>query len=161
VEIIDNFLPKKSFKDIKDTVISKLPYYYQENTAYKSANDSCFFFHFLYRDDQISSGYFNEIAKPILSKMNVFCLKRIKVNCYPSTKKINKHAFHRDWEQPHDGMLFYINTNNGLTIFKDGTEVKSVANRALFFDSSKLHRSTTCTDQNIRVNINFNYIKGR
>jgi hypothetical protein len=114
MKIIDNFLPKNIFENIKNTVISKLPYYYNSDTAYKGANDSCFFYHFLYTDDQISSAYFEEIAKPILSKMNVFCLKRIKVNCYPSTKKIHKHAFHRDWKQPHDGMLFYINTNDGL-----------------------------------------------
>ena len=161
MEIVDNFLSKNTFKKIKDMVMNELPYYYKKDNAYVGANDLYHFVHYLYDDNQISSGYFNAIARPILSKMNVFSLKRIKINCYPSTNKIYKHAFHVDWKQPHDGMLFYINTNDGLTIFKDGTEVKSIANRALFFDSSKEHRSTTCTNQNIRVNINFNYIKGR
>ena len=59
---------------------------------------------------------------------------------------------------PHKGFLFYVNTNNGFTILEDGTKVESIANRALFFDSSKSHKSTTCTDEDIRVNININYV---
>jgi len=53
--------------------------------------------------------------------------------------------------------LFYLNTNDGLTVLEDGTEIKSIENRILLHDASKPHHSTTCTDADRRVNINFNY----
>ena len=53
--------------------------------------------------------------------------------------------------------MFYLNDNDGVTVLNDGTEVESVANRLLLFDASKPHHSTTCTDADRRVNLNFNY----
>ena len=82
---------------------------------------------------------------------------RAKANMYLKTNKVIKHGLHVDRPFKHKGCIFYINTHNGFTVLEDGTEIKSVANRALFFDSSKKHSSTSCTDQNIRVNININY----
>jgi hypothetical protein len=35
--------------------------------------------------------------------------------------------------------------------------IESIENRALFFDSSKPHSSTTCTDKQMRINFNMNY----
>ena len=59
---------------------------------------------------------------------------------------------------PHEVMILYINTNDGYTVFEDGTKVESVANRALFFNGKFKHAGTTCTDQPIRVVLNFNYL---
>ena len=83
---------------------------------------------------------------------------RSKCNLYTKTEKLFEHKLHTDMPFPHKGFLFYVNTNNGFTILEDGTKVESIANRALFFDSSKSHKSTTCTDEDIRVNININYV---
>ena len=55
--------------------------------------------------------------------------------------------------------IFYINTNNGYTEFEDGTRVESVANRIVNFPANLKHRGTRCTDQKIRIVINFNYFK--
>ena len=57
----------------------------------------------------------------------------------------------------HCGLIFYLNTNNGFTILDDGTKIESVENRALFFDPSKRHCSTTCTDSIFRSIIIINY----
>ena len=54
--------------------------------------------------------------------------------------------------------IFYVNTNNGYTVFEDGTKVESVANRMLTFPSNLKHCGTSCTDKNIRSVINFNYL---
>ena len=40
---------------------------------------------------------------------------------------------------------------------EDGTEVECRENRILFFDPSKEHASTTCTDQTVRSIIIVNY----
>jgi len=52
-----------------------------------------------------------------------------------------------------------MNTNNGYTKFEDGTKIESVANRMVFFSSNMKHTGTSCTDEKIRVVINFNYFK--
>ena len=54
-------------------------------------------------------------------------------------------------------LIFYLNTNNGYTKFEDGTVVKSIANRLLTFPTLCKHTSSSCTDVEARVNINFNY----
>ena len=51
---------------------------------------------------------------------------------------------------PYKTAVFYVNTNNGYTEFEDGTKVESVENRIIFFDGSRPHNSSTCTDQKIR-----------
>ena len=51
-----------------------------------------------------------------------------------------------------------MNTCNGFTILDDGTKIDSIENRALLFDPSKLHHSTTCTDEKVRINIILNYL---
>ena len=76
---------------------------------------------------------------------------------YPSTPKIVYHDPHVDIPWQHKGAIFYVNTNNGVTVLEDGTEIESIENRLLLFDSSKEHSSTSCTDAKVRVNINFNY----
>ena len=54
--------------------------------------------------------------------------------------------------------IYYVNTNNGYTLFKDGNlKVDSVGNRIVIFDSCKLHKAVSCTDEKRRVVINFNY----
>ena len=56
--------------------------------------------------------------------------------------------------------IFYINSNNGYTIFKDTKEkVKSVPNRLLKFDTRMKHSGVSSTDEKRRVVINFNYIE--
>ena len=55
--------------------------------------------------------------------------------------------------------IFYINTNNGYTLFEDGTKVESVENRICIFPYYMKHTGTTCTDKNQRVVININYTK--
>ena len=50
-----------------------------------------------------------------------------------------------------------MNTCNGYTKLKKGGKVKSVANRMLIFDSDLEHAGFTCTDEQNRVVVNFNY----
>ena len=76
---------------------------------------------------------------------------------YPNTETLKEHGMHTDYNYPHKASILYINTCDGYTKFEDGTKIDSVANRMLIFDGSKLHTSSTTTDQPVRMNINFNY----
>ena len=158
-KVIDNFLDDESFLNIKNGIMhnSDFPWYLTENVSGTPNDKDYYFTHILYRNHRINSEHFVSI-QPILDKLGVFAIRRIKVNFYPTTKEIIKHPYHEDHSTPNTGSIFYINTNNGKTILSDGTEIDSVENRLLIFDAHIRHRSTTCTDDPIgRFNINFNY----
>jgi hypothetical protein len=155
-KIIDNFLDKEYFKEIEKLFTSSdFPWFY--NDKVNLFDEETYFTHLIYIDFKPNSNFYNNIFKIVL-KLKPKALLRIKANLYLKTKKKIIHAKHKDYDMPHKGAIFYINTNNGKTILENGTKVDSVANRMLFFDSSKKHSSTTCTDKKVRLNINFNYL---
>jgi hypothetical protein len=86
-------------------------------------------------------------------------LIRIKANLSTVTEKRIEHAFHTDLDEASTTSIFYVNSNDGATILEDGTEIESVANRLLTFDSQVKHKGTTCTNEKVRCLINLNYVK--
>lgn len=159
-QIIDNFLNQEEFLKIKNSILN--PKFSWNLTPSVSNLDeklkvtsSYYFTHLFYSGFYVDSNSF--IFVTILNQLEVKSLIRIKANLYPSTETIVHHIDHIDYEFPHRGAIFYLNTNNGLTILQDDTKIESVENRILLFDPSVPHNSTTCTDDKCRVNINFNY----
>ena len=86
--------------------------------------------------------------------------QRVKANLNPRTVE-NKQLgqYHSDYGFDCETAIFYVNTNNGWTQFEDGTKVNSVANRLVTFPSHMKHVGFSCTDQEVRVVINLNYIR--
>ena len=84
-------------------------------------------------------------------------LTRIKANLNPRTLFNIKAGYHYDYKDIMTA-VYYINTNNGWTTFKKGGRVKSVANRIVVFDSNLLHSGVSCTNEKIRMVVNFNYV---
>ena len=159
-KIIDNFISKKDLKNINKLVMGKnFPWYFQDQINFKHSkkDNSYYLTHLLYIDDRINSPYYNFFS-PILNKLKIKSLIRIKVNCYPHTPKIMVHESHKDYEYKHKGCIFYFNSCNGYTKLKDNTKIDSIENRALFFDPSINHQSTSCTNTKARFNMNINYI---
>ena len=159
-KIVDNFLNQEAFKSLQETIVysASFPWYLTRGVSQKIADDGYYFAHLFYNNSQLNSDYLN-LLTPILESINYFALRRIKANFYPTTNQIEYHDYHSDFDIPHRGLIFYLNTNNGKTILEDGTEIESIANRALFFDPSIQHKSTTCTDDSVgRFNINFNFM---
>ena len=116
------------------------------------------FFHRLFENFYITSDdstwhYVNRILKIL----NVKALIRAKANAYPKTPTIVHHQDHMDQDYDHKGAIFYLNKNNGVTVLNGETIIESVPNRLLLFNSKIPHHSTTCTDVDRRVNLNFNY----
>jgi len=54
--------------------------------------------------------------------------------------------------------IFYINTNNGLTIFENNIKYKSEKNKFIFFPCNLKHAGTTHTDTKQRIVLNINWI---
>ena len=103
------------------------------------------------------SPLFNPIMSYCNELLDIKSLIRIKINLYPNTEIVKEHGMHTDYDFSHKAAILYINTCDGYTKLEDGTKIESVANRMLLFDGSKLHTPSTCTDQSVRMNINFNY----
>jgi len=85
-------------------------------------------------------------------------LLRVKANLNPYNGDNKVHQYHVDI--PHfkgKTAVYYVNTNNGSTLFQDGTEVESVENRIVIFDATLKHakRNSTNTKARCVVNINF------
>jgi len=156
MKIIDNFLPKEEFKQIQEYMLSNnFPYYFNSFVANEADNKNFYFNHNIYKDYRPRSEFFDAL-KNVYIKLNVNALIRVKANCFPKTQKLIEYGDHVDYRFKHKGALFSINTCNGGTIVGEKF-IPSVENRMLLFDSSKKHRSTNCTDEQCRVNINFNF----
>jgi hypothetical protein len=154
----DNFLDKKLISKLKHETIERdtFPFYFQKTVATtKETNGDFYFVHTVYNNNKPNSPLL-DLFEPILKKLNVKSLIRIKINLYPRTEKIHYHASHADYDFKHKGCLLSLNTCNGFTII--GKEkIPSIENQALLFDPSIKHNSTTCTNRQARFNINFNY----
>tara|TARA_A100001391_G_scaffold6640_3_gene4272 strand:+ start:819 stop:1292 length:474 start_codon:yes stop_codon:yes gene_type:complete len=156
MKIIDNFLSDYDFKKIKETFMSdNFPYYFNNTVVDEKDTKNFYFVHTLYDQNVVNSDFF-KIVDPLISKLNILFLRRIKVNCYTRTDKLIKHKPHKDLPMPHEGAIFSLNTCNGGT-YVGKKFIKSVANRILLFDPSVSHSSTNCTDQQARFNININW----
>jgi len=158
IQIIDNYLEQQYFDEIANTFVSdSFPWFIGKGVS-NDHDGQRQFFHYLYRDSAPNSNYF-ALLHPMLDKMNIASVIRMKANLVPKTNKIIKHDFHRDQNFKCKIAVFYFNTNNGYTHFKNGKTVKSVANRMAIFDSDLWHGGTTCSDAHERIVLNINYIE--
>ena len=133
---------------------SYFPWNYFPGKLYAHQSESFQFSHNFYREGDAPSGYFS-ILQPILNKLGGN-LVRAKAVLTPQTHTSQGSGYHVDYPNMTTA-AFYINTNNGYTKFKKGGKVKSIANRAVIFDSNLEHSGYTCTDEKVRVLVNFNY----
>jgi hypothetical protein len=173
-EVKDKFLPNKDFKIIQNIMLGdEFPWYYNvsinggSEIRTEDGLDSYQLTHTFYGNNNVSSDFFR-FLEPLLSKIDLVSILRLKANLGPRTEKINKSALHcdgdnswgrREWSSDWYTSIFYINTNNGYTYFEDGSKVKSVENRIVTFPCYVRHGGASCTDNNIRVVLNMNYIK--
>lgn len=160
--IITNFLEDASFKSIQKTLLSpSFPWYYNSEVAHrdnlKEKTSHLFYMtHLFYLDHKFNSDQMAILA-PLLNKLAPKALIRIKANLYTHTSTLHQHPPHIDYNFPHQAAIYSINTNDGFTVLKNNNKIKSKANQIAFFDGSEYHSSTTCTNQQIRVNIGINY----
>ena len=170
IEIIDNFLDFSVFKNLQslfcgqqmiwyynDQVVSNSPDY---NQTYGTCDelDNHQMVHTVYDGYSPRSEIF-EMMFSIINHSKISCksIIRIKANLYLRTSERVIHGYHTDYPFECKTAIFYLNSNDGSTLFKNGQEVKSVENRMVIFNSKLEHTGTTTTDTKKRVMINFNY----
>ena len=158
--IEDNFLGDEDFCHLESLLMGMyFPWFYNDRRVRKG-DGQYQFVHQFYRD-YCPQSEFISCLDPILEQLHPAALIRIKANLNPKSDKIKDSLYHCDmggggWTTG----IYYVNTNNGYTLFEDGTKVKCVANRFVSFPSTLKHAGSTCTDDNTRVVININYVQG-
>lgn len=161
MKFIDNFIKDPNTMNLlKNKFFDKdFPWYYSDNVAFKNEKNKSFYFvHNFYRDGKQLSDWF-DLIHPILGQLNFQHILHVRANCYTYVKDPVTHDYHVDRDSPHKVALFSVNSNNGYTQFKgSGEKVYSVENRMLLFNGLEDHRSTTQTDENLRINVNINYV---
>lgn len=159
-KIIDNVLPKEDFENIKNSILNpNFPWNLDKHVTCEEEElpiHASYYFTHMFWDRFIVNPEVQMFA-PLLNIMDCHAPMRIKANCYPSTPEMVVHYAHIDYEYPNKGAIFYLNTNNGFTFLENNVKIESVENRLLLFDPQTPHCSTTCTDTQCRINVNFNF----
>ena len=157
MNIYKNFLSKKTFKNLKDTMMSDyFPWYF--NDCVNSIGDNFFQFTYIFLDERgiNCSEEIMNLIKPILLKIKYKKLIAVKANLLTRTDKIVEQGMHID-KLKGNTSIFYINKCNGYTKFKNGKKFKSEENKLIEFNSKLEHTGSSCTDKKRRVVLNFNY----
>lgn len=165
IDIVDNFLEYDEFKKIQSFMLSpEFPWFFNKGVVEKETNEKDMFqFTHTFWDSNLggqTSPFLINLEK-LVDKINPEKIHRIKANLVTRGDNHIIHGYHTDYHAPFKctTAVLYINTNNGFTIFKDGSKAESLENRFVAFDSDIEHSGSNCTDENIRCVININYTK--
>ena len=157
IEIIDNFLPEEEFKSIQSFMMGgEFRWFYCKGRTY--GDDGLYHMvHMFYQPEVGGNSEHINIWNNFMNQVGAKKCERIKANLTLKTSTIQPSPFHFDYPDMKTA-VFYINTNNGYTEFKNGVKVESVANRVCIFDSNMEHCGTTHSEGGPqRVVVNFNY----
>jgi hypothetical protein len=155
--VIDNFLEKETFNNLKNLLFSdKINWYFLPNMT---KNDNYFFAHCFYNHHTFQSIFFADFIVPILKKLNVNAISEIRSNLYLKQKNHYQSNFHVDRQFECKTAILYMNTCNGYTLLHEDKKIKieSEENKMLIFNSQIKHCGVSQTDVDRRIVINFNY----
>ena len=164
MRIIDNALEEKHVEVITGVMTRnpEFPWFFNDGVS-KTYDGHIQFLHHFYRNYGPNSDWLS-IIDPIIKILDPLSLVRIKANLLVRTHKIIEHGMHIDQavkdNQKLKTAIYYVNTNNGYTKFKKGNKkILSEKNKLIIFDNDLEHTGSTCTDDRMRVVINFNYVE--
>ena len=178
MKIEDDFLEQKDFIELQALIMGdNISWYFNDGIDFgyrdsdgvvtfpEKVDKNKFQFTHLFYKNYVPVSSSLKILNPLLNKIEPISLIRIKANLLTKTPEIVENEFHVDISymsseeklKQWTTSIFYVNTNNEYTKFEDGTKVESVANRMITFPANMIHTGTSCTDENIRVIINFDY----
>tara|TARA_R100001132_G_C3199411_1_gene47541 strand:+ start:38 stop:535 length:498 start_codon:yes stop_codon:yes gene_type:complete len=157
-----NFLPKKTFKKMQSYLMSDHFSWYFSNCV--SVGDNFFQFTYIFLNERgiNCSEEMMNLIKPLLLKIGSNKFYHIKANLLTKTDNIVEHGFHTDYDEgckQFNGKtaVYYINTCDGYTKFKNGKKIKSEENKLIEFNTKIKHTGSSCTDKKRRVVLNLNY----
>lgn len=166
-QVYDNFLSEFQFKKLQESIFNpNFPWFkndYKLNEETKMSKEEDFYniqlIHSFYKDFKPNSPHTN-LLMDLLEKINPIKIFKVKANLTFCTPELFVYGNHTDHSDPSlTTAVFYLNSNNGATVFEDGQSVESIENRLLVFDSQIPHSGTSCTNSKFRSVINLNYVE--
>lgn len=162
IKVFDNVLSLEQHETIFNLTSSQeFPWFYLDSKVGKSygsdeLNDYQFT-HMFYFDYKPKSNFIG-ILEPLLEILNPLAIIKIKANMTLASPTIKEFPMHTDVEGFTGGVtaIYYINSNDGYTVFETGDKIDSVANRLVVFNSTIKHAGSTHTNTKYRSVINFN-----
>ena len=172
IQIIDNFLNQNDFEELKLFLMSpRSQWRFVDFIANKDGRDQDkdgYFVHSFTDRDPISfkerfsvSPDYQKVSRLmdcIKKRLNYKQILRVRSSLYPRRENQKPDPFHIDYNFNHKVCIFYVNTNNGFTLFENGEKVNSVANRLVIFDGLEKHCSVVQTDTTARYIVNINLL---
>ena len=167
ISVYDNYVNPPEFALLQKKLMGiDFDWYYCDQIVREGGNkDHNFqFIHMFYDLLGTRSKELNYVV-PVINQLDPIAIHRIKANCLPWTENIKVSGLHTDinekrmLESTPMTAILYINTNDGYTLFEDGTKIDSVANRICIFPYYLKHSGTTCTNANRRIALNINYVR--
>ena len=107
ISIKENFLSEDLFAPLKEKIVDQqsIAFYYNKDVAHTNESREDFYFtHIIYDNHKPNSDLFEKMT-PILKKLKVKSLIRIKLNLYTRTDKIVEHDSHIDYPFKHKAFL--------------------------------------------------------
>ena len=166
IEIVDNFL-SSYYNDSYERTFNgsegnSFPWFFLNNLNGIKSKGNFYFCNVAY-DPTLNINDTSQYAmyQPLLNRLNITMsnVKRLKANLYPLSGRRIHHQTHTDYK-PNQGFrtcLYYVHESNRLTIFDGKQKIKCKNNRAIIFDGSIPHHSTTPTDANYACSVNIDY----
>ena len=164
IQVHENFLTQTEYEALYNVFGTQdVNWYYNDFINSPMDDDSDYNFQFVHPiyhyDESKTKSPYKKLIDPILSKLNVEVLLRMKFNMNIRTNEIIESNFHVDLDlNTYKIAIFYLNSNDGYTLFECGKKIESVANRVVIFDGKLKHCGTSCTNQKNRIVLNINYI---
>jgi hypothetical protein len=159
IEVFDNYTDKEWFNQLVEYTKQLNFWMYSPLTDYEN-DGKCKFTHGIFKNNYIFSTL-HEFMKPFYDHINCGVLIRNKIDFTIRTETPQQNNMHNDIKYidvPYKTGILYLTTNNGYTLFEDGTKVESVANRFVMFDGHHKHCGVSQTDVNERICLNINWI---
>ena len=164
IRVIDNFLDKKTFKDLQNTLLneSQFPWFLNYN---KVKNDGITqFTHMFYYDFIPNSSYYNNLL-PFFKILKPNAIKRVKANLTIKASEVKPYNLHQDFDDnlslnQMKTAIYFLNTTNGPSIFENNFQVQKIdciENRIIIFPTKILHAGSSHTNAQVRGVINFNW----
>jgi hypothetical protein len=159
IEVFDNYVDQQWFDQLIESTNQPLFWRYEKDTDY-DGDGKCKFTHKIFEDNYATSPL-HDSMRPFYQHINCAALIRNKIDFTLRTETHKQNMMHIDIaciNIPYKTGILYLNTNNGYTLFEDGTKVESVANRFVMFDGDMQHCGVSQTDVNERICLNINWI---
>jgi len=171
IKILENVLPDNEWSELNEDLNSPdFSWFYQKIPLQSDTTDykTFYFTHgYINLNGNIDTEWQNKHNLPIVKFLTNYFKSDIdlfwsKANMFTRLEKNYVCGYHTDIDNiPNMNesytLIYYINTNNGGTQIKDGDFIPSIKNTAVLMSSDTIHSSVIQTDENVRLNMNFNF----